>query len=150
VDEAVWRTHAEFALARGFSSLGANNPVKLIPFSLVPFEIVTVDLRETKKSVAGLLRDISIIESHTLEVMMRESIRKCTKVLFVALLGAVLAAATSSLSTAGDHEGDCRKRIHVAEQRLQKAIDKHGEHSPEADRCRHDLDEVHRDCADVH
>ena len=124
--------------------------MKLIPFSLAPFGIATVDLREAKKSVADPVRDISIIESHTLEVMMRENIRKCTKVLFVALLGAVLAAATSSLSTAGDHEGDCRRRIHVAEQRLQKAIDKHGEHSPQAEKCRHDLDEVHRDCGDVH
>jgi hypothetical protein len=81
---------------------------------------------------------------------MLEGIRKCKNVLFVALIGAALAVAASSLSPAADHESDCRKRIHVAEERLQKAIDRHGEHSPEADQRRHELDDVHRDCADVH
>ncbi|MGO8813221.1 MAG: hypothetical protein ACLQVG_00950 [Terriglobia bacterium] len=81
---------------------------------------------------------------------MLQGIRKCRNVLFVALVGAALAASTVSLSPAADRESDCRKRIHVAEVKLQKAIDRHGERSPEADRCRHDLEQVHKDCADVH
>jgi hypothetical protein len=81
---------------------------------------------------------------------MFESFQKCKNVMLVALVGAALAVAGSNLSPAADHESDCRRRIHVAEERLQKAIDRHGEHSPEADQRRHELDEVHRDCADVH
>jgi histidinol-phosphate/aromatic aminotransferase/cobyric acid decarboxylase-like protein len=81
---------------------------------------------------------------------MLQGMRKCKNVFFVALVGAALAAATVNLSPAADHVSDCRKRIHVAEEKLQKAIDKHGEHSPEADRRRHDLEQAHRDCADVH
>ncbi len=81
---------------------------------------------------------------------MLEGIRKCKNVLLVALVGAALAVAGSNMSPAADHDSDCRKRIHVAEERLQKAIDRHGEHSLEAEKCRHDLDDVHRDCADVH
>ena len=81
---------------------------------------------------------------------MLEGIRRYRNALLAVMVGAALTMATMSLSPAADHESDCRRRIHVAEQRLQKAIDKHGEHSPEADKCRHDLDEVHRDCADVH
>ena len=81
---------------------------------------------------------------------MLEDTRKCKNVLFVALVGAALAVTTLSLSPAADHESDCRRRIHVAEEKLQKAVDKHGEHSPEAENCRHDLDQVHKDCTDVH
>jgi len=81
---------------------------------------------------------------------MLQGMRKCKNVFFVALVGAALAAATVNLSPAADHVSDCRKRIHVAEEKLQKAIDKHGEHSPEAERRRHDLEQAHRDCADVH
>ncbi len=80
---------------------------------------------------------------------MREAIRKSKNVLFVALVGAALAMVTLSVSPAADHESDCRKRIHVAEERLQKAIDKHGEHSPEAERRRHELEDVRKDCSDV-
>jgi hypothetical protein len=81
---------------------------------------------------------------------MLEGIQKCKKVLFLALIGAALAIATGNLSPAADHEGDCRRRIHEAEVRLQKAVDKHGEHSSQAEQRRHELEEVHRDCADVH
>jgi len=61
-----------------------------------------------------------------------------------------IGGATVNISPTADHESDCRKRIHVAEEKLQKAIDEHGEHGPEADKCRHDLDHAHRDCADMH
>lgn len=41
---------------------------------------------------------------------------------------------------------DCAKRIQKAEDKLRKEIDKHGEHSPQADQKRRDLDEVRRQC----
>jgi hypothetical protein len=80
---------------------------------------------------------------------MLQNFRKYKNVLFAVLLGAALAAIPMNLSLGADHEGDCRKRIHVAEERLRKAIDKHGEHSPEADRSRHELERARNGCEDV-
>jgi hypothetical protein len=59
-------------------------------------------------------------------------------------LGICLLAGVTALTRADDH--DCDKRIHQAEVKLQKEIDKHGEHSPQADRRRHELEEVRRSC----
>jgi hypothetical protein len=43
-------------------------------------------------------------------------------------------------------EDKCEQRVHKAENRLQKEIAKHGEHSREAEQRRHDLDEARRQC----
>ena len=43
-----------------------------------------------------------------------------------------------------DH--DCASRIHRAERNLQREIDRHGEHSPQAEQKRHELDDVRRHC----
>jgi hypothetical protein len=43
-------------------------------------------------------------------------------------------------------EDRCERRIHEAEAKLQDAIAKHGEHSRQAEKRRHDLEEVRRHC----
>lgn len=43
-------------------------------------------------------------------------------------------------------EDKCERRIHEAEAKLQDAIAKHGEHSRQAEKRRHDLEETRRHC----
>ena len=45
-----------------------------------------------------------------------------------------------------DHRSDCEKRIHKAEENLHKEVRKHGEHSRQAAKRRHDLDEAREHC----
>ncbi len=45
-----------------------------------------------------------------------------------------------------DQRSDCEKRIHKAEQRLDKEIRKHGEHSRQAEKRRHELREAREQC----
>jgi hypothetical protein len=41
---------------------------------------------------------------------------------------------------------DCQQRIHRAEENLRKAVRRHGERSPQAERRRHELEEARRSC----
>jgi len=62
---------------------------------------------------------------------------------FVATLGVwLLVAPTPSC----DHDRECAKRIHRAEENLRKEIDRHGEHSRQAEEKRRELEEVRRAC----
>ena len=45
-----------------------------------------------------------------------------------------------------DHDRECAKRIHRAEENLRKEIDRHGEHSRQAEEKRHELEEVRKAC----
>ncbi len=65
------------------------------------------------------------------------------KIFCVALLTIAGLVGTSVTARADDK---CDRDIHKAEARLQDAIAKHGEHSPQADKRRHELDEVRRRC----
>ena len=52
---------------------------------------------------------------------------------------------------ADDHDRDdkkCEKRVHKAEEQLEKTIRRHGEHSEQAERKRHDLEEARERCHD--
>jgi F0F1-type ATP synthase epsilon subunit len=44
----------------------------------------------------------------------------------------------------------CERRIHKAEENLQKAIRKHGEHSRQAEQKRHELEEAREQCRHDH
>jgi len=60
-----------------------------------------------------------------------------------------LCAAVGGLLLAGSAlpaRADCPKDIHKAEANLDKAIRKHGEHSPQAEQRRRELEEVRRRC----
>jgi hypothetical protein len=45
---------------------------------------------------------------------------------------------------------ESRKRIHHAEEKLRNGIDRHGEHSREAEKRRRELEEVRRSCGEEH
>ena len=72
------------------------------------------------------------------------SFRKTT-VMAIVLSGCLLGNAPLF----ADHREDCERRIHQAEERLQAAIDKHGEHSRAAEKRRHELEQVREECRDV-
>jgi len=67
----------------------------------------------------------------------------CKSIPLLATLGVwLLVAPTPSC----DHNRDCAKRIHRAEENLRKEIDRHGEHSRQAEEKRHEREEVRRSC----
>jgi len=45
-----------------------------------------------------------------------------------------------------DRDDKCQRRIHRAEESLERAIRKHGEHSRQAEQRRHQLEEVRERC----
>jgi hypothetical protein len=45
-----------------------------------------------------------------------------------------------------DHHEECEHRMHQAEWRLHRAIERHGEGSPEAEHRRHQLEEIREHC----
>jgi hypothetical protein len=69
-------------------------------------------------------------------------------ILFVAALGVWLLAGGVAPAHADDrdHDRKCEKRIHRAEEKLRKEVDRHGEHSRQAERKRHELEEARRSC----
>ncbi|MGC2324220.1 MAG: hypothetical protein WA463_16425 [Terriglobales bacterium] len=62
------------------------------------------------------------------------------KTMLCAMLGASL------LGVATPARADCRNDIRKAEANLDKAVRKHGEHSPQAEERRRQLEEVRRRC----
>lgn len=59
-------------------------------------------------------------------------------------LGAVVPA--QAFADDHDHEAKCERRIHEAEAKLQDAIARHGEHSRQAEKRRHDVEEARARC----
>jgi hypothetical protein len=73
-----------------------------------------------------------------------KSMLKKSKALIAGMiLTGMLGAAMSTTAVAEDR---CERRIHEAEAKLQDAIAKHGEHSRQAEKRRHDLEETRRQC----
>ena len=81
---------------------------------------------------------------------MLRGVKRCKNILFLAALGVGLLMSVGTLTRAADYDKDCRKRIHNAEKNLRKAVDKHGEHSRQAEKRRHELEEVRRNCGEEH
>jgi len=65
------------------------------------------------------------------------------RIVCVALL-TIVGLVGSSLPAWADEK--CDRDIHKAEQKLREAVDKHGEHSKEAEKRRRELDEVRHRC----
>lgn len=65
------------------------------------------------------------------------------RILSVVALSVAGMIGTSQPAAAGPK---CERRIHQAEENLRVAIERHGEHSRQAERRRHELDEVRRQC----
>jgi len=49
-----------------------------------------------------------------------------------------------------DRRSDCERRIQRAEENRQKAVRKHGEQSPQAEKRRHELEEVREQCREFY
>ena len=74
------------------------------------------------------------------------SLRKMLgKTMLCTMLGAALLAGVVTPARA-DNDEKCRRDIHRAEENLEKAVRKHGEHSRQAEQRRHELDEVRERC----
>jgi hypothetical protein len=65
--------------------------------------------------------------------------------LSMAALGGLLMSVSAPVARADDHE-KCQHRIEKAEHRLDDAVRKHGERSPDAERRRHELNEEREHC----
>ena len=55
-------------------------------------------------------------------------------------------AGGAARTQASDNDRQCDQRIHKAEENLRKEIDRHGEHSRQAEKRRHELGEAQRSC----
>lgn len=73
---------------------------------------------------------------------------KKSKVLIAALVLTWFLAGAIPTQAFDDHDRDrrCGQRIHSAEERLREAERKHGEHSRQAQKRRHDLEEARERC----
>jgi hypothetical protein len=70
-------------------------------------------------------------------------VNRWKSVLLVPALGALLLAGGAAGTWSCNN---CDQRIHKAEENLRKAIERHGEHSRQADDRRHELEETKRSC----
>jgi len=70
-----------------------------------------------------------------------------TKLLFTALIAfGFLAGTIPARAYDRDDNRRCERRIHKAEENLERAIRRHGEHSRQAERRRHELEETRERC----
>ena len=77
---------------------------------------------------------------------MWHKVNRWKNILFVAALGVLLLAGGVARTQASDNDRQCQQRIHRAEEKLRKEIDRHGEHSRQAEKRRHELEEAQRSC----
>ncbi len=70
--------------------------------------------------------------------------KRSLRILCIALLTMVGLVGSSLPARADDHR--CERDIHRAEENLRVAIEKHGEHSRQAEKRRHELEDVRHRC----
>jgi len=80
------------------------------------------------------------------EEVMSHKVNCWKKILFVPALGVFLLVGGVARTQASDNDRHCDQRIHKAEEQLRKPVDKHGEHSRQAEKRRHELEEAKRVC----
>jgi len=81
---------------------------------------------------------------------MSHKVNRWKNVLLVPALGVMLLAAGGAGRWSCDNDRHCDQRIHKAEENLRKAVERHGEHSRQAEDRRHELEEAERSCGRVH
>ena len=81
---------------------------------------------------------------------MSHKVNRWKSILFVPALGVLLLTGGVARTQAGDNDRQCEQRIHRAEEKLRKEIDRHGEQSPQAEKRRHELEEARRSCGGDH
>ena len=77
---------------------------------------------------------------------MSHKVNRWKNILFVPALGVLLLAGGVARTQASDNDRQCQQRIHRAEEKLRKEIDRHGEQSRQAEKRRHELEEAQRSC----
>jgi len=77
---------------------------------------------------------------------MSHKVNRWKNILLVAASGVLLLVGGVARTQAGDSDRQCQQRVHRAEEKLRKEIDRHGEHSRQAERRRHELEEARRSC----
>ena len=68
------------------------------------------------------------------------------KTMLCATLGASLLAGVATPARAGDRDDKCRRDMRRAEENLERAVRKHGEHSRQAEQRRRQREEVRERC----
>ena len=68
------------------------------------------------------------------------TVKRGKTTLLAAVFGALLLVGGVAPALAGDRNHECRERIHKAEAKLRRKIDRHGEHSQQAQKRRYELD----------
>ena len=74
------------------------------------------------------------------------TLKRWETTLLVAVFGAFLLIGGVAPTLAGDRDQACRERIHQAEVNLGRAVDRHGEHSQQAQKRRHELERARERC----
>ena len=66
--------------------------------------------------------------------------------LVAAIFGVFLLVGCVAPALAGDRDRECRERIEKAEAKLRREIDRHGEHSRQAEKRRYELESARESC----
>ena len=74
------------------------------------------------------------------------TVKRGKTTLLAAVFGAFLLVGGVAPTLAGDRDHECRERIHKAEAKLRREIDRHGEHSRQAEKRRHELERARERC----
>ena len=69
--------------------------------------------------------------------------RKCS----AAVMAGIFLVSSAGLALADER---CEERVHKAERNLEREVQKHGEHSRQAEKRRHELDEAREKCGHDH
>jgi hypothetical protein len=77
---------------------------------------------------------------------LKEALMKGKTGVMAAVLAAFFLFGSALPTRALDRNDKCERRIHKAEQNLERAIRRHGEHSRQAEQRRHQLEEVREHC----
>lgn len=70
--------------------------------------------------------------------------------LLALVLAVTFMAGTAVKLKAQDRDDYCHRQIEKAERNLRKAVERHGEHSPQAEKRRHELEETREHCHHDH
>lgn len=79
---------------------------------------------------------------------MSHKVNRWKNILFVPALGVLLLAGGVARTQASDNHRRCEQRIHQAEEKLRREIDRHGERSRQAEKRRHELEQARRSCGE--
>jgi len=72
--------------------------------------------------------------------------RRCSAV----ALSGIFMVSSAGLLQARDHDDKCEERVRKAERNLERDVQKHGEHSRQAEKRRHQVEEAREKCGHDH